>query len=107
MLAFPAVGSAAACATAIQRALSSGWEGVTLPVRIGLHCGNAAVENGDYFGREVVVAARVSGEATGGEILVTQAVQQRLGGSVALDSPRVLSLRGLTGDFPVFALAWV
>jgi class 3 adenylate cyclase len=106
MLAFPAVGSAAACAIAIQRALSSGWNGVTLPIRIGLHCGNSAAENGDYFGREVVIAARVSGEAAGGEILVTEAVQQRLGGSIPLLGARVLSLKGLTGDFPTFSLIW-
>jgi len=106
MVAFPAVGSAAACAVAIQRALRPGWNGVTLPIRIGLHCGNASTENGDYFGREVVVAARVSGAAAGGEILVTEAVQQKLGGSIPLDRARTLSLKGLTGDFPAFSLIW-
>jgi adenylate cyclase len=106
MLAFPAVGSATACAIAIQRSLSSGWNGVTLPIRIGLHCGKPSAENGDYFGREVVVAARVSGEAEGGEILVTEAVQQRLGGSIPLLGARILSLKGLTGEFPAFPLIW-
>lgn len=106
MLAFPAIGSAASCAIAIQRALSSGWNGVTIPIRIGLHCGHTEAENGDYFGREVVVAARVAGEAMGGEVLVTEAVQQGLGGSIPLNSARVLSLKGLTGDFPTFSLVW-
>ena len=79
---------------------------MTLPIRIGLHCGKPSAENGDYFGREVVVAARVSGEAEGGEILVTEAVQQRLGGSIPLLGERILSLKGLTGEFPAFPLIW-
>ena len=58
MLAFPAAGSANACATAcamaIQRALSTGWEGVPVPVRIGMHSSNAKAEAGDFFGRTVV-----------------------------------------------------
>ena len=106
MLAFPAVGTAAACAMAIQRAFDSGWNGVDVPIRIGIHSGNAESENGDYFGREVVVAARVSGEAAGGEILVTEEVQKRLGGTIPLKSARIVSLRGLTGEFSTFSVMW-
>jgi class 3 adenylate cyclase len=40
-------------------------------VRVGLHHGPAAERNGDYFGAAVNLAARVSAEATGGEVLVT------------------------------------
>jgi adenylate cyclase len=40
-------------------------------VRVGLHHGSAAERDGDYFGAAVNLAARVSAEASGGEVLVT------------------------------------
>jgi adenylate cyclase len=39
--------------------------------RVGLHHGSAVERDGDYFGAAVNLAARVSGVATGGEVLVT------------------------------------
>lgn len=106
MLAFPAIGAAAACAVAIQRSLSSGWEGVPVFVRIGVHFGNATAEGGDFFGRTVVVAARVANAALGGEILVSQAVQEGLGGAFLLEGARSLSLKGLAGNHSAFPLIW-
>jgi class 3 adenylate cyclase len=106
MLAFPAIGSAAACVVAIQRSLSSGWAGVPVLVRIGMHYGNATAEGGDFFGRTVVVAARVANAAAGGEILVTQAVQEGLGGAFLLEGARSLSLKGLAGNHSAFPLIW-
>ena len=38
---------------------------------LGLHHGSAIEREGDYFGAAVNLAARVSGVATGGEVLVT------------------------------------
>jgi adenylate cyclase len=40
-------------------------------VRVGLHHGPAIERDGDYFGAAVNLAARVSAEANGGEVLVT------------------------------------
>jgi len=40
-------------------------------VRVGLHHGPAVERDGDWFGATVNLAARVSGEATGGEVLLT------------------------------------
>jgi adenylate cyclase len=42
-------------------------------VRVGLHHGPAVERDGDYFGATVNLAARVSAEAVGGEVLVTGA----------------------------------
>ncbi|HTT60117.1 MAG TPA: adenylate/guanylate cyclase domain-containing protein [Acidimicrobiales bacterium] len=106
MLAFPAAGSAAACASVIQRTFADGWSGVPVPARIGLHTGNAKAEGGDFFGRTVVVAARISGAASGGEILVSQSTQQELGGAFALAVPRSVALKGLGGNFTVFEVMW-
>ena len=40
-------------------------------IRVGLHHGSAVERDGDYYGAAVNLAARVSAEATGGEVLVT------------------------------------
>ena len=40
-------------------------------VRIGMHHGSAVERDGDYFGAAVNLAARVSAEAAGGEVLLT------------------------------------
>jgi YHS domain-containing protein len=40
-------------------------------VRVGLHHGPAVERDGDYFGATVNLAARVSGAAIGGEVLLT------------------------------------
>ncbi len=106
MLAFPAVGSAAASAVSIQRALTSGWEGVPVSVRMGMHHGNARAEGGDFFGRTVVVAARIANAAGGGEVLVSQAVQEVLGGAFLVGGARSLSLKGLAGNHYAFPLIW-
>jgi class 3 adenylate cyclase len=106
MLAFPAAGSAAACATAIQRTLNEGWFGVRVPARVGLHTGNAKAEGGDFYGRTVVVAARISGVANGGEILLSQTSQEELEGAFPLDGPRSTSLKGLSGTHALFELKW-
>jgi adenylate cyclase len=42
--------------------------------RIGLHIGPAIYRDGDYFGRDVNLAARVVARARGGEVLVTDAI---------------------------------
>ena len=42
-------------------------------IRAGLHTGPAIARGGDWFGATVNVAARVSGEASGGEVLLTEA----------------------------------
>src|SRR5262245_51219134 len=46
-------------------------EAVLLP-RAGAHHGHAVVVDGDYYGAAVNLAARVAGEARGGQLLVTE-----------------------------------
>lgn len=48
-------------------------------IRIGMHTGPATERDGDWFGATVNTAARVSGMATGGEILLTDATRQGVG----------------------------
>jgi adenylate cyclase len=44
--------------------------------RIGIHQGYAIYRDGDYFGRDVNLAARVVARARGGEVLVTEAIMK-------------------------------
>lgn len=44
--------------------------------RIGMHSGRAIYRDGDYFGSDVNLAARVVARAQGGEVLVTDAVRE-------------------------------
>ena len=74
MLAFASSNSALNCAVAIQRAFAD-YNGEhssePLRVRMGLHTGEAIKEGEDFFGRNVILAARISAKAQGGQILVS------------------------------------
>jgi adenylate cyclase len=47
-------------------------------VRVGVHTGSAVERDGDWFGAAVNLAARVSGAASGDEILITEATRRAL-----------------------------
>jgi adenylate cyclase len=47
--------------------------------RIGIHQGVTLYRDGDYFGRDVNLAARVVARARGGEVLVTDSVTEQVG----------------------------
>ena len=47
--------------------------------RIGVHAGNALYRDGDYYGRDVNIAARVSARSAGGEVLVTRPIVDAAG----------------------------
>jgi adenylate cyclase len=49
------------------------WQDRPSP-RIGIHQGVTLYRDGDYFGRDVNLSARVVARARGGEVLVTDAV---------------------------------
>ena len=112
MLVFPESDRALECAAAIQRALSEGEavEGERIRVRIGMHAGEAISEDGDFFGRSVILAARIAAQARGGEILVSEELKRRAEGgdceSVGFDAGRELELKGLTGTHRVFRADW-
>ncbi len=50
-------------------------------IRVGMHTGPAVERRGDWFGSTVNLAARVSGIAAGGEVLLTEATK-RLSGQI-------------------------
>jgi adenylate cyclase len=54
-------------------------------VRVGMDTGPAVERARDWFGATVNLAARVSGEAAGGEVLVTEATRQAAGAVAGVD----------------------
>lgn len=47
-------------------------------IRIGLHVGETVSREGDYFGRNVAMAARIAAAAAGGEVLVSDELRAAL-----------------------------
>ncbi|MCW2761211.1 MAG: adenylate/guanylate cyclase protein [Marmoricola sp.] len=106
MVVFPTPELALGASLGIQRALSAKRQRsrrlrrTPIRVRIGLHTGTAIEREGDYFGRNVAMAARVASMADGGEIMVTREIAEAL--SDATDfrfvEDETVELKGLPGE---------
>ncbi len=76
---------------------------------MGLHTGEVLVDNdGDLFGKHVVVASRIGALAAGGEILVSSLVRQiaEPRGDLAFVEPRVVELQGISDLETVWSIDW-
>jgi class 3 adenylate cyclase len=107
MIAFPSARRAITCAVAIQDAIARDLgqhpDG-PIRVRIGLHTGEAIREESDFYGKNVVVAARIADQAVGGEILVSSVVKAlaESAGDLEFSDPREVELAGLAGTHVVY-----
>ncbi len=111
MVAFASARRALDCAIAIQRAFGGRAEerpDEAIRVRIGLHTGEAIRERDDFFGRNVILAARIAAQASGGEILVSSLLKEltESSGDVRFGDAREVSLKGLSGSHLVHAVEW-
>ncbi len=111
MLAFPDPREALDCAIAVQRALATREEHTDrepLRVRMGLHTGEVIAEEGDFFGKNVILAARIAAQACGGEILVSEQMRKvaAADGELCFDEGRELELKGLAGTHTVYRADW-
>jgi class 3 adenylate cyclase len=113
MLAFPDPLRALECAIAVQRdfaALAAEGDENALRVRMGLHKGEVIAEDGDFFGKNVILAARIAAKALGGEILVSsslkEACTETAEAELSFDEGRELELKGLAGTHKVFRTDW-
>lgn len=108
MLVFPSARRALDCALGMDEALThlnrSGRQ-PRLKVRMGVHTGEAIRVGSDFLGRSVIVAARIAGEARGGEILVSQVTKDVIEGSngFGFDEGREVELKGLRGVHRLFS----
>ena len=107
MIAFPSARRAVDCARAIQRAIDTELgrhpDG-PIRLRIGLHTGEAIRQEADFYGKNVVMAARIADHARGGEILVSSVVKQltESAGDIEFGAEREVELPGLAGTHTVY-----
>jgi class 3 adenylate cyclase len=107
MIAFASARRAVQCARAMQQVIDARLgEHPDGPIRlrIGLHTGEAIRDDADFYGRNVVLAARITDQARGGEILASSVVKQltESAGDVRFDNERELELNGLAGTHTVY-----
>jgi adenylate cyclase len=92
----------------IQRAIRDGTarrlRRTPVRIRMGAHVGSAIARDGDYFGRNVALAARVAAQAVGGEVLVSAEVQERLSDVVVLTPRGSFSLKGFAEPHVLWAV---
>jgi adenylate cyclase len=70
--------------------------------RIGIHNGEALYRDGDYYGRDVNIAARVAARSAGGEVLVTRPVVERGGSHLEFERVADVRLKGFTESVELF-----
>ena len=68
-----------------------------LPVRMGLHTGEAELRNGDYFGTTLNRAARVMDAGHGGQVLVSPSTAVLLDDAIETVDLGLFELKGLEG----------
>ncbi|MGI9603155.1 MAG: ATP-binding protein, partial [Acidimicrobiales bacterium] len=95
-VAFASAVGALSAAEQVQQTLSELPAGPAGPirVRVGLHTGEAARRDGDYFGPDVNVAARVMSLGHGGQVLLTDSTAALVDESALIDMGRH-QLKGL------------
>ena len=106
MVAFRDAEAACRAALGIQKDLSRSLEQRLrhVRVRIGIHTGTVVSRDGDYFGRNVAMAARIGDLAEGGEVLATTAVRDALedDAAVLLEEVGEAELKGLPGTHVIW-----
>jgi class 3 adenylate cyclase len=111
MVAFSSARRALDCAIAIQRAFATRAEESAddaVRVRIGMHTGEAIRERDDFFGRNVILAARIAAQADGAEVLVSSLLKEltESSGDIAFGEAREVTLKGLSGSYRLHAVDW-
>jgi class 3 adenylate cyclase len=107
---FGTAAEAVAAARVGQRSFAAAvWpDGVSVRVRMGIHTGRAVGPDGEYLGLDVHRTARICSAGHGGQVLISEATYDALGGVVRAGmSFRDLGqheLKGLPGPERVFQL---
>jgi class 3 adenylate cyclase len=110
MIAFGEPDAAVRVATGLQHSIT-GTRSRTLrrtpiKVRVGIHSGKVVARDGDYFGLNVAMAARVAAQATGGEILVTDGVRESVEDVTFTLSAEAVELKGIPGRHQLWSVDW-
>jgi len=107
-VAFDSSARAIDCAVAIQRALPEHrrTHGFAPAGRVGVQTTAANRLGGDYSGKGVHVAARITALAEGGEVLASAETAAKAGASYATSEPRAVGLKGVSAQVDVVSVAW-
>jgi class 3 adenylate cyclase len=102
MLVFPSATRALRCAREIRERVAAEpplRDGTRVRVRIGVHTGEPIAEDGDFYGSQVNLAARVAGQADGGQILVSDLTRRLVAHDAELrfGEEREVELKGFAG----------
>jgi class 3 adenylate cyclase len=111
MVAFQSARRALTCAMDIQRAFSAYARenpDREIRVRVGLHAGEPVREGGDFYGKSVIVASRIAGQARGGEILASSLLKDLVesAGDIRFGEMREIELKGFAYRWRVFPVEW-
>jgi class 3 adenylate cyclase len=109
LLTFASADAALDYAVAVQRALAARRRvdpEHTVALRIGLHAGNPIAHAEGYFGRDVIVAARLADACPTNGILVSRAFQRKLSDPSRIGRERRVQLKGLEEPEPVARMYW-
>jgi len=111
MIAFSSARRALLSAIGIQRAFAEYREqhsDVPIRVRIGLHVGETINVSADFFGKAVIVAARIASLARAGEILVSSTLYDltATAGDLRFIDAGEVELKGLSGKYRLYRTIW-
>ena len=109
MASFTSASSALDAAIAMQQAITEHFAESETPIRIrvGINAGEPIEEGDDLYGASVIRAARVMGQAEGGEILVSNVVRELVEGKEYLFSDRgAAELKGFDEAVRLFEVRW-
>ncbi|QNI08246.1 adenylate/guanylate cyclase domain-containing protein [Mycobacterium kubicae] len=109
MIAFSRAEEAVRCGIEMQHAIFQDGKRKRhqeIRVRIGIHMGRSVRRGDDLFGRNVAMAARVAGQAGGGQILVSETVRDAVRDcdDIGFDDGREVELKGFSGSYRLFAV---
>ena len=109
MASFTSASSALDAAIAMQQANTEHFADSETPIRIrvGINAGEPIEEGDDLYGASVIRAARVMGQADGGEILVTNVVRELVEGKEYVFGDRgEADLKGFDEAVRLFEVRW-
>jgi class 3 adenylate cyclase len=111
LMAFGSARSGLQCAIGIQQAFTAHSEAhpeEPIRVRIGLHTGEALREADKFFGRTVILAARIAAQAEAGEILVSSLVRELTQslGEIRFGGTRPVDLKGIAETQQLVSVLW-
>jgi class 3 adenylate cyclase/ketosteroid isomerase-like protein len=111
MFAFTSGREAIRCAVDLQRAIAQHNEEhpeMRLRIRCGLHAGEMVKEEDDFFGRNVVLAARIADWAPAGTIWVSALLKAltESSGDIDFGRGRSVALKGLSGTHRIYEVKW-